>query len=214
MEALQRELAERLTGMERLKLNRGLAALQQLNRKGWLELIAREDADGATGFLAFVGDLFEARQLNNWQLHDPVVVPSLRDGLVSPSRAIIATPSETPAGRATVLPAVASDPKSRDVLTRHLGVSSMAEADWDELLSSAFSRAEDDTGWENFWLNIEVAPFEAVEEFFEVYGDEELCLRNLSGSFAPRGELVLLGEHERDDAPAHLQLDQNWHAGH
>lgn len=113
LEALQRELADRLTGMERLKLKRGLAALQQVSKKSWLELIAREDAEGATAFLAFVGDLFEARQLNNWQLHDPVVVPTLRDGLVSPSRAIIATPSETPAGRAPVLPAVTSNPKSR-----------------------------------------------------------------------------------------------------
>lgn len=214
LEALQRELADRLTGMERLKLNRGLAALQQVSKKSWLELIAREDAEGAIAFLGFVGDLFEARQLNNWQLHDPVVVPSLRDGLVSPSRAIIASPSEAPAGRASVLAGVASNPKSRDVLTRYLGVSSMADADWESLLSSAFSKAVDDTGWENFWLNIEAAPDDAVEEFFDLHGDEEICLRNLAGSFVPRGELLLLGEQEREDASARLQLDQQWHAGH
>jgi superfamily II DNA or RNA helicase len=214
LEALQRELAERLTGVERLELKNGLAALQQISKRSWLELIAREDVDGAKAFLAFVGELFEARQLNSWQLHNPVIVPSVRDGLVSPSRAIIATPSETPAGLVPVLSGVASDPKSRDVLTRHLGVSSMADADWEDLLRNAFSKAQDDTGWEDFWLNVEAAPTEAVEEFFDIYGDEELCLRNLSGSFVPRGELLLLGEQEREAAPAHLQLDQQWHARH
>jgi len=64
--------------MERLKLSRGLAALQQVSKKSWLELIAREDVAGATAFLAFVGYLFEGRQLNNWQLQDPVIIPSLR----------------------------------------------------------------------------------------------------------------------------------------
>jgi superfamily II DNA or RNA helicase len=214
LEALQRELAERLTAAELQKLNSGLAALQQVSRKHWLELIAREDAEGATAFLAFVGDLFDARHLNSWQLQDPVVVPSLRAGLVSPSRAIIATLSDTPAGHVPVLPAVASHPKSRDVLTRHLGVRSMDDPDWEDLLRSAFSKAKDDTGWQNFWLNVEAAPIDAVEEFFDVYGDEELCLRNLVCSFVPRGELILLGEQERDNAPAHLQLDQQWHAGH
>ena len=214
LEALQRELAERMDAADPLNSNGSWPALQQVSTKWWLELIAREDVEGATAFLAFVGDLFDARLLSNWQLRDPIIVPSLREGLVSPSSAIIATPSDTPAGRITVLPAVASDPISRDVLTRHLGVTSMADADWGDLLSNSFLKADDDTGWENFWLNVEVAPIEAVEEFFDIHSDEDVSFRNLSGSFRPRSELLLLEENEREDAPEYLQLDQQWHALH
>ena len=214
LEALHRELAERMDVAESRKSNGSWPGLQQVSLKGWLELIAREDVEGATAFLAFVGDLFEARLLSNWQLRDPIIVPSLREGLVSPSTAIIATPADTPAGMITVLPAVAANPNSRDVLTRHLGITSMADADWEDLLSSSLSKANCNIGWENFWLNVEAAPIDAVAEFFDFYGDDDLCLRNLSGSFVPRGELLLLEEWEREDAPAHLQLDQKWHSTH
>lgn len=207
LEALAREAQERLG-------SKTTPVMRKLTQKDWVELIAKTGADAAILFLKFVGKQMLASKLSSYQMAPAKIIPTEGETLVSASAAIIASPTDAPAGRSAVLQAVAQDQEARKVLIDCLHVDELNDENWDEVLERAYGTASNDEGWKNFWRNIEAAPSAAVANFFEEHPESTIEFKSLAGPFAARSELLVLGAEEAKDVPSALVMDQAWHAKH
>lgn len=208
-------LAQEAAGRRNRSLPGRPEALGIVTATRWLERAASVDPRTATALLSLVGDAAERKLLALQDLRAAAIIPTA-GGRLAPANLTIITSGSAPAGLEPVAPAVVADERSRDVLTRILGVREMAEEVWGDVLAGALAAAKASGGdhWVSFWANLADAPPEAASAFLANVNANDLRFRDRTGAFRPRDELVVPSVEEADDVPDELALDRDFHAPH
>ncbi len=169
--------------------------LTKSSPENWLECMAKTDIVSAKEVLAFVGDLLKKRyDYKFYGVPEAHLIPTVQNGLASPSEAVIVSEAPPPAGFLAVADEIASDPECRKILIDQMDVKVLAADSWTDVLGASLDTAEASNlpeDWQNFWRNIASAPGEAKESFVDDLDLERVRFRSVSGDWVSRDLLVV-----------------------
>ena len=176
---------------------RGSTVLQQASLEDWLEPLANTDIDQAKRVLFFVGELLDGKfKYKIYRVPNVPLIPAADGKLVVPSKAVITSGVQAPAGFVAVADDIALDPKCKKLLLDKFEIKELSDESWDELLEASLDTGEEEQSpqaWDNFWRNVSVAPKSAIHLFFSHLDADRLKYRALSGSWTERHSLVVGG---------------------
>ena len=190
-----RNRISRLNALAAEAKRRGITVLRQVSTEDWLSPLGNADIDQAKRVLSFVGDLLDEKFKHEiYEVPDVALIPAATGTLVVPSKAVITSSPQAPAGFVAVADEIALDPKCRKVLLEKFEIKEFSNESWDELLEASLDAAEGEQSaeaWDNFWRNLSIAP-KSVIDLFTSHLDaaDRLKYRTLSGSWAERHSLV------------------------
>ena len=192
-----RNRISRLNALAAEAKRRGIAVLQRVSSEDWLRPLANADIDQAKHVLSFVGGLLDEKfKYEIYRVPDVALIPAANGTLVVPSKAVITSGSQAPAGFVAVADEIARDPECRKVLLEKFRINEHSDESWDELLKASLGAAEREQSteaWGNFWCNMSIAPKSAIDLFVSHLDADRLKYRTLSGSWAKRHSLVATG---------------------
>ena len=176
---------------------KGITVLQQVSAVDWLNPLANTDIEQAKRVLSFVGELLDEKfKYKIYGVPDVALIPAANGTLVVPSKAVITSSPQAPAGFVAVADEIALDPRCRKILLDKFEINELSDESWDELLEASLDAAggeQSTEAWDNFWRNLSIAPKSAIDLFFSHLDADRLKYRTLSGSWAERHGLVATG---------------------
>ena len=188
---------------------RGSSVLRQVSVEDWLEPLANADVGAAKQVLSFVGRLLDEKyKYKIYEAPDVPLIPTANGDLVAPSRAVITSGLQAPAGFVAVADEIALDPECKRLLRHSFKINELSDKSWDDLLEASLDTAEDEQSpqaWDNFWRNLSFAPKSGLEFFLSHLDANRLKYRTLSGSWAERHSLVASRRNSR--TPDELVID-------
>ena len=206
--------SSRIRALQDEAIRRNMTVLQKVQADEWLEPLADTDTGHAKRVLMFVGGLLsQRRKYQFYDVPDVPLIPSIGGALAAPSEAMITSGANAPPGYVAVSDEISGDPACRRILVNCFDVRVFSEESWKDHLDTCLHTAKyssDPQDWDRFWRGVAAAPKRVIDSFIASLDNDcdALKFRTLSGSWAKRNVLVVVGNDTR--VPDDFVLDSDY----